>query len=284
MSSAEQITDRVAHHGEGPVWDPATGHLHFVDMLAGDVLTLRADAGVDRAHVGSVAAVWRPRSAGGGIVGVERGFALVNADGVIDTLPAVFTDPAIRMNEGGCDPQGRFYCGTMAYDETPGAGTVYRLDPDGSVATVLSEVSISNGIVWSLDGQTVYYVDSPTRRVDAFDFDAATGTFANRRPVVAIEAVGASPDGMTIDAEGCLWVALWAGSAVHRYTPEGRLADVIELPATQVTACAFGGAELDTLYITTSRQALADGEQPAAGALFAAVPGVRGVPVLPFAG
>jgi sugar lactone lactonase YvrE len=280
---AEQLTERVAHHGEGPVWDASTGRLHFVDMLAGDLLTLRTDGAVERQHVGDVAAVWRPRTGGGGVVGVERGFALISPEGDVTTLPAVFTDPAIRMNEGGCDPQGRFYCGTMAYAETPGAGTVYRLDPDGTVETVLTGVSISNGIVWSLDGGTVYYIDSPTRQVAAFDF--STGTrFGARRTVVEIEVPGASPDGMTIDAEGHLWVALWAGSAVHRYSPQGVLEDVIELPATQVTACAFGGADLDTLYITTSRQGLAADEQPGAGCLFAAVPGVRGAPVRPFAG
>lgn len=290
MSAAEQVTARITHHGEGPAWDPAAGQLRFVDMMAGDLLTLRPDGSADRVHVGAVAAAWRPHVGGGVIVAVERGFALVAndallaSDGAVRSLPEVFTDPAIRMNDGGCDPQGRFYCGTMAYDETPGAGTVYRLDLDGSVSTVLTQVSISNGIVWSLDGQTVYYIDTPTRRVDAFDFRAEDGTFGSRRPVAAITAPGAFPDGMTIDAEGFLWVALWGGSAVHRYSPDGTLADVIDVAATQVSACAFGGPELGTLYITTSRQGLNDGEQPGAGALFAAVPGVRGVPVLPFAG
>ncbi|HSY16451.1 MAG TPA: SMP-30/gluconolactonase/LRE family protein [Jatrophihabitantaceae bacterium] len=286
MTVADQVTGRVTHHGEGPVWDASLGRLHFVDMMAGDLLTLDPDGGptVERLHVGEVAAVWRPRIGGGGIVGVQRGFALIEPDGTVATLPVVFTDPGIRMNEGGCDPQGRFYCGTMAYAETPGAGTLYRLDLDATVATVLSGVSISNGIVWSLDGSTVYYVDSASHEVVAYDFDADAGTFHGKRTVVRIEPESASPDGMTIDAEGFLWVALWAGGAVRRYSPSGELADVIELPATQVSACAFGGPELDTLYITTSRQGLADGEQPAAGALFAAVPGVRGAPVLPFGG
>ncbi|HSY16414.1 MAG TPA: SMP-30/gluconolactonase/LRE family protein [Jatrophihabitantaceae bacterium] len=282
MSIAEQVTARITHHGEGPAWDPAVGQLRFVDMMTGDLLTLRPDGGADRVHVGTVAAAWRPHTSGGVIVAVERGFALLADDGTVRTLPEVFTDPAIRMNDGGCDPQGRFYCGTMAYDGTSGAGTVYRLDLDGSVSAVLTGVSISNGIVWSLDGQTVYYVDTPTKRVDAFDFLAEAGTFGQRRPVAAITAPGASPDGMTIDADGFLWVALWGGGAVHRYSPDGTLADVIDVGARQVSACAFGGPELDTLYITTSRQGLNDDEQPGAGALFATVPGVRGVPVLPF--
>ena len=283
MTKAEQLTPVVTYHGEGPVWDSSIGQLHFVDMLAGDLLTL--DGGdVTRKHVGDVCAVWRPRTGGGGIVGVERGFALLDPDGTQRTLPEVFGDSAHRMNEGGCDPQGRFYCGTMAYAETPGAGTLYRLDPDGSIATVLTGVTISNGIVWSLDGGTVYYVDSPTHQIAAFDFDAASGTLHNRRTVVTVTPEAAVGDGLTIDAEGLLWVALWGGSAVHRYSPEGELAEVIELPATQVTCCAFGGPDLDTLYITSSRKGLADGEQPAAGALFAAVPGVQGAPVRPYAG
>jgi sugar lactone lactonase YvrE len=190
----------------------------------------------------------------------------------------------MRMNEGGCDPQGRFYCGSMAYSEKPGAGTVYRLDTDGSVHTVLSEVTISNGIVWSLDGSQVYYIDTPTHRVDVFDFDAAAGTFHNRRPVVHIDPSLGSPDGMTIDAEGGLWVALWGGRAVHRYTPDGVLDAVIEVPASQVTACAFGGPDLDRLYITTSRRDIDPAAEPQAGALFVVTPDVHGIPVLIYGG
>jgi sugar lactone lactonase YvrE len=220
----------------------------------------------------------------GAIVGIQHGFALIEPDGTLLTLPEVFTDPGMRMNEGGCDPQGRFYCGSMAYDETPGAGTLYRLDVDGAVSVVLSDLTISNGIIWSLDGTQVYYIDTPTHRIDIFDFDAAQGALVDRRPVVHIDPAAGSPDGMTIDADGGLWVALWGGRAVHRYSPDGVLDSVIEVPASQVTACAFGGPDLDRLYITTSRRDISAVDEPQAGALFSLVPGVRGVPVLPYGG
>ena len=282
MTAAEQLTARITHHGEGAIWDAADNVLHFVDMTAGDLLSRTNEGEITRRHMGKVAAVWRPRTGGGGVVGVERGFALIDKDGSQTTLPDVFTDPKIRMNDGTCDPQGRFYCGTMAYDETPGAGTVYRLDPDGAVATVLRDVTISNGMVFALDGQSAYYIDTPTHQVVEFDFDATAGTLHDPRPVIAVP--DASPDGMTIDAEGQLWVAQWGGGAVHGYSPDGRLIDVIEVAATQVSCCGFGGPDLATLFITTSRQGLGEDEQPGAGALFAATPGVRGVPVLPYGG
>jgi sugar lactone lactonase YvrE len=287
MTHAEQVTDPIVEHGEGPVYDPSTGLMHWVDMLAGDVLSMDAVGAISKLHVGTVAAVWRPRTQGGGVVGVERGFALVDADGSVHPLPEVFTDSGLRMNEGGCDPQGRFYCGSMAYAETPGAGTLYRLDPDGSVTPVLTDVTISNGIVWTGSGDTgelVYYIDTPTHRIDVFDFDPAAATLHDRRPAVEIDPALGSPDGMTIDAEGGLWVALWGGGAVHRYSPDGELTDVIAVPATQVTACAFGGPALDQLYITTSRRDVSAAREPLAGALFMARPDVGGIPVLPFSG
>ncbi len=282
MAIAEQLTGQVTHHGEGAIWDAASGVLHFVDLTGGDLLSRTDDGVITRQHVGTIAAAWRPRTRGGGVLGVERGFALLDEDHNLQTLPEVWSDPRIRMNDGSCDPQGRFYCGTMAYDETPGAGTVYRLDPDGSVTSVLSGVTISNGMIWSLDGESVYYIDTPTHQVVQFDFDAGAGTLHDPRPV--IEVPDAGPDGMTIDAEGQLWVAQWGGSAVHCYSASGELLEVVEVAATQVSCCGFGGPDLDTLYITTSRQGLADGEQPGAGALFAIQPGVRGVAVLPYGG
>lgn len=286
---AVQLTGPCTHHGEGPVWDAAAGVLRWVDQLAGDVLsTPLAEAGLDaptRLRVGRVAAAVRPRRDGGLVVGVERGFALVDpGSSEPRVLPEVWSDPSVRMNDGGCDPQGRFYCGSMGYDAAPGRGALYRLDADGEVRTVLTGVTISNGLAWSHDGATVFYVDTPTQRIDAFDFDPDTGAFAGRRAVVNIPAEVGAPDGMTIDAEGGLWVALWNGGAVHRYTTEGQLDAVIAVPARQVTACAFGGDALDDLFITTSRLDLANGDQPAAGALFHATAGVRGVPAATFAG
>ena len=279
---AERITDSVAQHAEGPVWSPSWGGLRWVDMLAGDVLTLGSDGSVTRRHVDTVAAVVRPRKAGGAVLAVERGFALEEPDGEIVTLDPLWDHDRIRMNEGGCDPDGRFYCGSMAYDRTPGAGSVWRLDPDLSVEVVLEGVTISNGLEWTPDDTKAYYVDTPTRRIDIFDYDFGSG-LTNRRPFVEIPGPG-RPDGLTVDAEGGVWVALYRGSAVHRYTPEGNLDEVIELPVSQVTACTFGGADLDQLYITTSREGLDREAEPAAGSLFLAAVGVRGRPVREFAG
>jgi sugar lactone lactonase YvrE len=277
---AEQVTDPVAYHAEGPVWSERWGGLRWVDMLAGDVLSLAADGTVERRHVASVAAALRPRRGGGAVLGIERGFALEDADGTTTALSELWTDKRLRMNEGGCDPDGRFYCGSMAYDKQPGAGALYRFDPDRSVHLVLANVTVSNGLDWSPDGSLAYYNDTDTGRVDVFDYDHDVG-LRNRRPLVE---VGARPDGLTVDAESGVWVALSNASAVRRYTADGVLDEVIELPVTKVTACTFGGPRLDELFITTSRENLEPGAEPAAGSLFRAVPGVTGLPVREFAG
>src|SRR5690242_16759473 len=179
-TQVEQVTDPVAYHAEGPVWSPSWGGLRWVDMLAGDVLSLDDDGGVRRRSVGRVAAALRPRTTGGAVIGVERGFALEDADGSLTHLPPVWADDGVRMNEGGCDPDGRFYCGSMAYDTRPGAGSLYRLDPDGAAHTVLTGVTISNGLAWSPEGSRAYYNDTPTHRVSVFDYDAATGLTGRR--------------------------------------------------------------------------------------------------------
>jgi sugar lactone lactonase YvrE len=171
----------------------------------------------------------------------------------------------------------------MAYDKRQGAAELWRLDPDRTVHRVLEGLTISNGMVWSLDGRTAYHIDSPTGRVDGYEFDAEAGTLHGRR-TVAVVTGGGGPDGMTIDAEGGLWVAVYGGSAVHRYDPDGTLTEVVEVGARQVTSCAFGGDSMEQLVITTSRENLQEGDDPQAGALFGAEPGVRGVPLLPYAG
>jgi sugar lactone lactonase YvrE len=167
----------------------------------------------------------------------------------------------------------------MAYDERPGAGTLYRLDPDLTVAPVLTGVTVSNGLGVDPTGTRVYYNDTPAGHVAVFDLDAGP---ASLRPFA--EVGEGHPDGLTVDAEGGVWVALWEGSAVHRFTPDGRLDARVRLPVSRVTACTFGGPDLDTLYVTTSAEGVAPGAEPLAGALFAVVPGVRGLPVLEFAG
>jgi sugar lactone lactonase YvrE len=285
VTTAIQVTESCTHHGEGPFWDPRVGRLCLVDMLAGVVVEWDTRGPVVRHPVGTVAAVVRARAQGGYVLGVERGFALASDDfSVVETLPEVFAGDTIRMNDGGCDPQGRFYCGSMAYAMTPGAGTLYRLNADHSVERVLTGVTISNGLQWSRDGTTVYYSDTGTGRVDAFDFDPGTGDFSRRRRFVAIESGVGAPDGLAIDAEDGVWVALWGGGAVHRYDARGRLSEVVDLPVPKVTACAFGGDDGQTLYITTSRDGLASGEQPEAGAIFSTRTGVTGAPQHAFVG
>jgi sugar lactone lactonase YvrE len=274
----EQVTDVVAYHGEGPVWSPRWGGLRWVDMLAGDVLSLGPDGSIGRRHVSEIAAALRPRRGGGAVIGIERGFALEDPDGSVRPLDDVWSDPSVRMNEGGCDPDGRFYCGSMAYDQRPGAASLYRLDPDGTVAVVLEGLTVSNGLEWSPDGALAYHNDTATHSIAVYAYDRDAG-LTDRRVLAALEH---RPDGLTVDAEGGVWTALSDGGAVHRYTAAGELDAVIAVPARKVTACTFGGAGLDELFITTSREGLGPGDDPLAGALFRAVPGVRGLPVREF--
>jgi sugar lactone lactonase YvrE len=275
---AEQLTPTLAHHGEGPIWDARLQQLLWVDLLRGDVLFTQPSGDTDRLHVSTVAACVVPRRGGGHVVATERGFTLLDGEGVAEVLADVWDDPSVRMNDGACDPGGSFYCGSMAYGAAAGRGSLYRLDADGSVHRVFDGVTISNGLGWSPDGSVAYYVDSPTQRIDRCSPD-----LAGREPFVSIDPSLGTPDGLTVDANGGIWVALWGGSAVHRYAPSGDLDFVIELPVAQVSSCAFGGADLDTLFITTSAEDLADPE-PAAGALFAVRPGIKGLPTLEYAG
>lgn len=284
---AERITDSLVYHGEGPCWWPTAGVLRYVDMLAGDVMTWYPDGRVTRSPVGAkVAAVIRPRAGGGAVVARERDIALFADDGLTD-LTAIVPVPGgagLRCNEGGCDPDGRFYVGTMAHDQTPGAAALYRLSPGSSgVTEVVSGLTIANGLGWSPDGVTAYFNDTPTGIVQAFGYDARRG-LTDGRPLATVPEAQGHPDGLCVDAEGGVWVALHGGGAVHRYDPDGVRTAVVEVGARQVTACTFGGPDLATLFITTSREGLDDGEDPTAGSLYAVDPGVRGLPPLPYGG
>ena len=280
----EQLTVAAAYHGEGPVWDAGWGGLRWVDMLAGDILHLTDTGAVERWAVGRVAAVFRPREAGGVVIATEREFVVAEvAGGPVRSLTQVFTDPTIRFNEGGCDPAGNFIAGTMAYAETTGAGTVYRLTPNGDVDVVFADVTISNGLAWTADGTTAYYNDTPTQRIDAFSWDAERGLH-DRRPFVHINPDDGHPDGLTVDAEGGVWTALWGGSAVRHYDRDGALDQVVELPAPKVTACTLGGDRLDRLFITTSRENEDVARYPTAGSVFVHDVATPGLPVLPYAG
>lgn len=267
---------------EGPIWDAADGCLFFFDILRGRVHRFDPVTSLSRAYevdrmVGAVALT----ETGDLLLAVHDGFArLDRASGLVTMIASVEGDrPDLRMNDGACDAAGRFWAGTMAIDERPGAGTLYRLDPDGRVHTMLSGVGISNGLDWSDDGRVMYFIDTLAGSVDVFDFDLESGSIANRRPLVRIPRDQGAPDGMTLDADGGVWVALWGGGAVHRYTSDGALDRIVRLPTTYPTSCAFGGADLAHLYITTAAVKLSAREratQAGAGALFCCRPGVRG--------
>lgn len=256
---------------EGPVWWPAWGGLRWVDIEAGDVLRLGDGGTLERWHVGTRAAAVRPRRDGAMVVALERGFGLAGDWGSpIEALPELWSGEHIRFNDGACDPDGRFWCGTMRYDTAPGDGALFRLDPDGSAVRVIEGIGLSNGLSWTPDGTAAYYVDTLLPRVDRFDY--YDGALHDRREFVSIPDGCGQPDGLTVDAEGGVWVALWDGGAVHRYGPDGSLDFVVEVDEPKTTSAAFGGADLDELFIT------------ATSGLYHLTPGVRGVPTLAFAG
>jgi sugar lactone lactonase YvrE len=283
----EVVVAAAAQLGEGPVWDARTGRLAWVDILARrmhltDVRNGRTDVIDLPLHVGAVV----PRASGGWVAALQDGFWAIGSGSPVPLARVADASPDRRFNDGKCDPAGRFWAGTMAYDERPGAGALYRLEPDAQVTRVLDGVGISNGLAWSPDGGTMHYVDSLTRRIDAFSFDPSSGEIRDRRVVVSIPAEAGYPDGLTVDAEGGLWVALWGGSAVHRYVG-GRLEHVVSLPVTRPTSCTFGGDALDELYVTSATKDLSPEErraEPLAGAVFRVRPGIRGLPATAFAG
>ena len=279
----ENVTGPIAHHAEGPVWWPGWGGLRWVDGDAGDLLTLRP-GGVTRQHIDDeYLAFVRPRVGGGLVaVGARTLYLADDVDGEAHAAASLVDDPRVRMNDGCCDPRGRLLAGSMAYDATTDAGSVVRVGADLGVATVLARTTVSNGIGFSPDGRRAYYVDTMTHRIDVFD--VAEGELRGRRAFAVIPTEQGLPDGLTVAADGSVWVALWGGSAVHGYDASGALIATVELPVPQVSACTFGGDDLDTLYITTSAQGLPADHGTEAGSVFAMQPGVRGVPVTPFAG
>nr|WP_295923100.1 SMP-30/gluconolactonase/LRE family protein [uncultured Dyadobacter sp.] len=282
----ETVLSHRCELGEGPVWDMALGVIWWVDILKGEIHRYDPKTGSHERHatgqmVGSVAL----RSQGGLIAAMEHGFYLVDFENrsaapVADPEPHL---PGNRFNDGKCDPAGRFWAGTMSMRDENGAGALYRLDKDRSVTTELSGVGCSNGLAWSADCGTFYYIDSLAHDVKAFDYNIVSGQICNSRTIVQFSPAMGYPDGMTVDHEGMLWVALWDGWKVIRCDPRnGRLLDEIVLPVSRVTSCTFGGAELSDLYITTARAGLRDDElanQPLAGCLFVVKnSGYRGVP------
>ncbi|MEU6883833.1 SMP-30/gluconolactonase/LRE family protein [Streptomyces viridosporus] len=262
--------------GEGPTWDPAAGRLLWIDILASRVHTYDPATGrrtlrrTDQ-HVGAV----KPRAGGGLVLNLRDGVGLLDPDGTFRWLHRDAV-PGRRGNDAAVAPDGTLWAGTMRYDEATGGGTLSRITEDGTARTVLDDVTVSNGTGWSPDGRLMYYVDTPTRRIDVLDHDPATGRVTGRRPLAEVEEGAGFPDGLTVDADGCVWVALWDGAAVRRYTPAGDLDRVIPLPVPRVTACAFGGAGLTDLYVTTARVGL-PAPHPLAGSLLVVPDAGRGL-------
>lgn len=271
--------------GEGPVWDSERGRLWWVDIERGQLHSLSPTTGeADTYDLPHKIGFAIPTTSGDLILGTQRGLIRYDPSSRVLTPYADPEQhlPGNRFNDAKCDAAGRLWAGTLAMDYAPGSGTLYRVDstqPD-PVTPMVRDVTISNGIAWSGDGRTMFYIDSPTRRVDAFDFDPEAGELSGRRPVITFS--DGYPDGMCIDVDGNLWVALWGGwrVACHSPTTGERIAQV-EIPVEAVSSCCFGGENLDELFITTASRDLDDTgrkQQPMAGSVFVAKPGVRGTP------
>ena len=290
-SKIRLVLDAQAALGEGALWDARRQVLYWVDILGKSLHVFDPGTGNDRQiDVGQAIGTVVARRQGGVMVAVYDGFAALDlATGKLDVIADPEADlPDTRFNDGKCDPAGRFWAGTMSLKGVKQAGSLYCLDVDHSVRRMVTGVTTSNGIVWTSDRRTMYYIDTPTREVAAFDYDDATGNITNRRVACRFTEEQGSPDGMTIDAEDKLWIAHWDGWQVSRWDPRtGQMLGSIAVPVARVTSCAFGGPDLATLYITTARPAANDprrAEQPQAGGLFAIQPGVQGVPATEYGG
>lgn len=277
---------------EGPVWCSRLQILSWVDITKKQIGFFDPTSGVNKilqlSHmVGAVA----PTTAGDYLIAQQDGFYRINitTNEIIKiSCPPDHDITQLRFNDGKCDPLGRFWAGTMALDFAKEAGSLYCLEPSGRLTTKLSQVTVSNGITWSHDKRLMYYIDSVTGTIDSFDFHNESGAIYNRKVVIRIDPYMGVPDGMTIDADGMLWIALWGGGSVICGNPvNGEILTKISLPATNVTSCTFGGKDLKSLYITTAREGLSaiqNLQQPLAGAVFVAQPGVAGVPTYYFNG
>lgn len=261
MTSTTSTFDVAVHEqaelGEGPTWDTAAQRLIWVDILGARVHGYDPSSGrrtvmTTEQHVGAA----KPRTGGGIVVNLRDGIGAYGPDGDFRWLRHEVV-AGRRGNDAAVGPDGSLWAGTMRYDEGRGGGDLVRIGADGTAVQVLDDVTVSNGIGWSPDGRLMYYVDTPTGRIDVFEARGAEdGFLANRREFATVEPGAGFPDGLTVDAEGGVWVALWDGGAVRRYTPTGELDRVLQLPVARPTACAFGGAGLSDLYVTTARVGL----------------------------
>lgn len=287
---ANCVLDIQAALGEGPSWDDRTKTLLWVDIENHLVNRFAPQTGENQAWTvetnPSFAIATEKEDI---LVGTRNG--IVRLDPVSGQVRKVVNPESNlethRFNDAKCDPRGRLFAGTISDKRDPDANC-YRFAPDFSYETVITGAINSNGLCWSSDAKTMYYIDTGTKKIDAFDYDVETGEIINRRTVVAVPEEHGKPDGMTIDREGMLWTGMWGGEAICRWDPaSGTLLGKVAVPAPNVTSCCFGGENLDELYITTARNGLSDeqlAKYPQAGGVFMARPGVVGTRTTPFPG
>ncbi len=287
----EQLTSTPATLGEGPCWHTEEQVLYWIDIYGKTLHRFDPADGSDQQwDMGQMIGTVAPRASGGLIVALENGLAFVDpTTGSVEHLDPLDENPESRFNDGKCDPSGRFWVGSMdnVKEERP-MGKLYRVDHDGSVHVMDEGITISNGLCWSPDQTKMYYIDSPTKNLFAFDYDAATGDVSNKRPIITLNDEQGWPDGMTIDSEGMIWLAHWAGRRVCRWNPEtAEVLQTIETPAPHTSCCCFGGPELKDLYITSARKGLSEeqlSQHPQSGHLFRLKTDIVGTPTYAFGG
>jgi sugar lactone lactonase YvrE len=289
MTSAEIALDAGDELGEGPFWDDLRGELLRVDISRGLVHGWNPSTGAAwrRECEEEVGAALPREGAEGLVLAVGRRIVVDEGDGVRVLAHVEEDRPGNRFNDCKGDPAGRLWAGTMSGEHAPGEASLYRLVPGGEIERVISNTTISNGLGWSPAGDRMYFIDSTTHRIDVFDYDAASGEISGRRAFAEIDPSDGMPDGMTVDSEGGVWVCLFGGAALRRYGEHGALERHTELPVTNPTSAAFGGPDLRTLYVTSARHGLSEGQlaaEPLAGAVLALQPGVAGLPGNRFAG
>lgn len=288
--TAECVLDAKAILGEGPVWRADANDLIWVDIERAKVCCFNPSTGQNKSwDVGEKVGLAVPSRKGDLILGTTVGLARldINSGDVSPIIDPEKDFPNNRFNDGKVDPEGRLWAGTMGLDEAPNVGSLYRLNRNLSTDKLFDNVSISNGMAWTADQKSFYYIDSPTRQIAVFDCDMDLGVVSNRRVAFELPEGMGYPDGMCIDNDGMLWVALWQGWGVARFDPSGELLCKIDIPVERVTSCCFGGDNWDELFITTASRDLDEAgrlKQPQAGGIFMCRPNVSGPPTNLFLG